>query len=492
MKDCTMNYLLGIDVGTAGTKSALFSEQGDLMDLAYREYGLFYPNEGWVEQNPDDWWRALVETVREITERNKCGKDVVALSLSTQGGALVLLDKDFHAVYPAVSWLDARAEETADKLLRKISREELYEMSGWPITGGLNLPVVFWFKEKHPELYQKSRFFASTIDYINYLLTGRFAIDYTNLALTMFLDLDKRDWSQKGLAITGLTRANVPEIVVSGQVLGKLSSDAARTLGLSDEVTVVSGAHDQYCASIGAGAVNTGDCVLSCGTAWVLLATCDRLYFDEQSLGGRGITQSVFPGIHPVPGKFGLMTSVPFGGNSLKWFRDVMRPGHSFEMLDEAAAGVQPGSEGLAFVPISSSRSGKGAFLGIDGMHGEPHFVRAIMEGVSFVNRRHLAMIRHAGVQVKKLIMIGGGSKSSVWPRIVADTCNTRVVLPRITEAACAGAAVLAGVGSGLFGSIEEASVQIAGVKSIIKPVNDTVRLYTDRYKRFVEYLGCA
>jgi len=189
-----MKYLLGIDVGTAGTKSALFTEKGEFVDLACREYGLSYPNEGWVEQNPDDWWRALVDTAKDVTERNGCRKDVVALSLSTQGGALVLLDEKFHVLYPAVSWLDVRAEETANKLLQKISREELYRMSGWPITGGLNLPVVFWFREKRPELYRESRFFASTIDYINYLLTGRFAIDYTNLALTMFLDLEERDW----------------------------------------------------------------------------------------------------------------------------------------------------------------------------------------------------------------------------------------------------------------------------------------------------------
>ncbi len=487
-----MKYLLGIDVGTAGTKSALFSERGDLMGLAYREYGLSYPVKGWVEQNTEDWWRALVDTVREVTAKIRCKKDVVALSLSTQGGALVLLDEDFHALYPAVSWLDTRAEETANKLLRHVSREELYKMSGWPIIGSLNLPAVFWFREKRPVLYEKSWYFASTIDYINYRLTGRFAIDYTNLALTMFLDLVRRDWSEKGLAVAGLTRDNVPEIVPSGRLLGGLTSDAARALGLSEEVTVVSGAHDQYCASIGAGAVNTGDCVLSCGTAWVLLAICDRLYFDEKSLGSRGITQSVFPGIHPATGKFGLMTSVPFGGHSLKWFRDVMRPGRSFEKLDEAAARVGPGSEGLAFVPISSSRSGKGAFFGIDGVHEEAHFVRSIMEGVSFVNRRHLDMIRNAGVRVEKLIMIGGGSKSRVWPQIVADACNIQVVLPRISEAACAGAAVLAGVGSGIFGSIEEASVKIAGVKSIIKPVDDSVGMYSSLYKRFVEHLECA
>lgn len=172
--------------------------------------------------------------------------------------------------------------------------------------------MIFWFKEKQPELYENARFFASTIDYINYLLTGRFVIDYSNLALTMFLDLNKRDISDSALHIAGIDRSSVPEVLPSGQVIGKLTKEAAKKLGLSQDVVVVSGAHDQYCANIGAGAVDTGDCVLSAGTAWVLLATCDRLHFDEQSLSSGGITQSIFPGIHPIKGKYGFMTSVPY------------------------------------------------------------------------------------------------------------------------------------------------------------------------------------
>lgn len=481
-----MEYLLGIDVGTTGTKSTLFSIDGDMVDISYRGYELSYPHEGWVEQNPDDWWNALIGTVKEITTRNRCERDVVAMSLSTQGGALVLLDEHFNSICPSVSWLDTRANETTEQLLQKISIEELYKMSGWPIKNGLNFPVIFWFKEKQPELYENARFFASTIDYMNYLLTGRFVIDYSNLALTMFLDLNKRDISDSALHIAGIDRSSVPEVLPSGQVIGKLTKEAAKKLGLSQDVVVVSGAHDQYCANIGAGAVDIGDCVLSAGTAWVLLATCDRLHFDEQSLSSGGITQSIFPGIHPIKGKYGLMTSVPFGGNSLKWFKDVMKPGISYERLDRKAAEAACGSDNLMFVPISSSGSGKGAFLGIDGMHKDSHFIRAVMEGVSFVNRKHLELIQNAGVQVKSLIMIGGGAQSKIWPQIVADVCNIQVSLPEISEAACAGAAVLAGTGSGIFHSIEEASKKVTKDKSIIIPNQMNAEVYKELYQKFV------
>ncbi len=486
-----MEYLLGIDIGTTGTKSALFDRNGALIDIEYESYSINYPKEGWVEQNAEDWWNALVRTVMSVTARNKCGNEVVSMCLSTQGGTLIILDEKFHPVYNAVSWLDTRARDISEQLKQKISVQELYKTCGWPIINSLNFPNVFWFREKRPELFKKSRYFASTIDYINYLLTGKFCIDYTNLAIAMFLDLNKKGLSYKVLKIAGITKDSMPEIIPSGNTIGNLTEKSANILGLTDNVIVVSGAHDQYCANIGAGAVNVGDCVLSAGTAWALLAICEELYFSEESLISNNIVQSIFPGIHIIKGKYGLMTSVPFGGNSLKWFRDVMRTDTAYGMLNEDASEIQSGSENLLFVPISSSNTGKGAFLGIDGIHTMRHFTRAVFEGVSFVNKRNLGMIKEAGVGVKNLIMIGGGSKSSVWPQIVADDCNVPVILPRLNEAACAGAAILAGVGSGVFNSIEEASKKITKEKSQISPDKKNIEVYEKLYGRFISYLGC-
>ena len=476
-----MDYILGIDIGTTGTKSALFSADGCLVDSRHISYPITYPKEGWAEQNPEDWWNALVGTVRALVTGKKDFIKVSAMSLSTQGGCLILLDDHFHPVCNAISWLDTRAEEVSDLLLEKITLEDIYTSCGWISVKGCSFPSAFWFKEKRPDLFKRARYCASTIDYINYRLTGRFSIDYTNLAMTEFLDLHKRDWSDKALQIAGITRDNVSEIVASGNIIGKLKGAVAEELGLSKNVILVSGAHDQYCANIGAGAVNNGDCVLSTGTAWVLTLTTDRLLFDKN--------QILHPCIHLIKNKFGLMTSVPSGGNSLNWFQSTFRPGFNFEELSKEAEKADVGSEGMIFIPQSVSQHGKASFLNIDTVHNIGHFARSIFEGVAFANRRHIEAFASCGLKINKLIMIGGGARSAVWPQIVADISGVHVIIPEQKEAACAGAAILAGVGTGIFTSIEEAAKRFIGKDIQITPTEKNSVIYEKMYNDFVNFL---
>ncbi|MBN2323572.1 MAG: hypothetical protein JXQ30_07555 [Spirochaetes bacterium] len=487
-----MDHLLGIDVGTTGTKSALFTEDGRFVDIEYRAYPISYPEKGWAEQDPEDWWNALCGTVRAVVKRNDAAETVRSLSLSTQGGCLVLLDGRFSPVYSAVSWMDRRAGETSKMLLREIGMNELYKTCGWPVADSLPFPTICWFKQKRPGIFKKARYFASTIDYLNYLLTGRFAIDYTNLALTGFLDLGKRGFSERTVEIAGITKDNLPEIVPSGTVVGGLTAKAAKKLGLPANVPVVSGAHDRYCESIGAGAINAGDCVLGAGTSWVLLAAASRLCFHKARPDEKGFLRSIFPGLHPIEGLYGLMTVIPHGGNSLKWFRDVLRPESSFELLNGEASGIRAGSDGLMFFPISSSKSGKGAFLHIDGIHTRAHFTRAVYEGVAFMNRVQLDLFRQAGSTVRKLTMIGGGTKSSLWPGIVADVGDIPVEVPEKKEAACAGAWVLAAFGCGLCRTIREGSGLVGGEKTLIEPVKANAEIYRKAYDVYLDCLDHA
>jgi xylulokinase len=477
-----MSYLLGIDVGTTGTKSALFSADGNLIDISYRHYGLSYPREGWAEQDAEAWWTAVKETVGDIVSRNKYASDISGMSLSAQGGALVLLDGNFRPLYNAVSWADSRARETQPEFEKKITERDLYRICGWAWMSGLNFPTIFWFREKKFSLFKKTRYFSSTVEYINRKLTGRFSIDYSNLALTEFLDIENKGWSDKLIEIDGIDRKNLPEIVVSGEAVGNLTKEASEELGLKKGIPVISGAHDQYCANIGAGAVNTGDCVLSCGTAWALLATSDRLYYDDKYI--------VHPGIHLLKDKYGLMTVVSSGGESLDWFRGSFAPGYSIKRLDEEAKGVQCGSGGLIFVPKTISKSGSASFIRIDTSHTFKHFMRSVFEGVAYANRRHFEIFSSLGLTIKKAIMIGGGAKSPIWPGIVADVSRIPVYVPEQKECACAGAAILAGVGCGLYSSIEEASKYFTGKRQrVIEPVRENSAVYQELYRRFVESL---
>jgi xylulokinase len=197
----------------------------------------------------------------------------------------------------------------------------------------------------------------------------------------------------------------------------------------------------------------------------------------------------MFPGPHPARGKYGLMTVVPYGGNSLRWFKDILRPGSSFDELNQDAARVDIGSEGLMFIPISSAASGRGSFQGIDGVHTMSHFTRAVFEGVAFTNRLHFDLFKEAGLDVKELIMIGGGTKSTVWPQIVADLCGVVVELPLLQETACAGAALLAARGCGLFSSIAEGCGVFKGESSELFPSDNSTALYAEKYKTFLSYL---
>jgi xylulokinase len=382
--------------------------------------------------------------------------------------------------------MDTRAHETSKLLTQEITPEELYRMCGWPVTEGLNFPTIFWFRQKRRELFKKTHYFASTIDYLNYKLTGRFCIDYTNLALTGFLDLEKKEICEKTIGIDGIKRENIAEIVPSGERIGILKENAARILGLKKDIIVVSGAHDQYCANIGTGAVNIGNCVLDAGTSWVLLAISDKLHFSEKQLSeDQGLFGLIFPGLHPSSGKYGLMTVVPFGSNSLNWYRETFNPDRTFEQLSNDAAKVPCGSKGLLYIPIASSRSGRGAFLGVDASHTIDHYTRAVFEGVALANKVHRKLIEDSGLKLNSLTMIGGGARSSLWPQIVSDVLAMPVDLPEQRDAECAGAAILAGVGAGVIDSIEDGCSMFVTGKRKVETIDVNKEVYKKLYREF-------
>ena len=476
-----MECLLGIDVGTTGIKAGLFTAEGEMVDLEYRSYPISYLQPGWVEQNPEDWWENLVLAVRRISERNSDTRRVLGISLSTQGGCTTLLDENFRPLQPSISWLDTRASEVADDLRTLVGEQKLYETSGWANFDRLTFPVLFWFRKMRPDILDRASYIASTIDYLNYRLSGHFAVDVTNAAMTQLMDLHRRRWWGDALSLVGMSETQFAEIVSPGRVLGTLTREAAEALGLPSGVQVVAGMHDQYSASLGAGSIQIGDCVLSSGTAWVLLLTWQGMVFEP--------SRKLHPGIHVLPDKAGLLTTTPFGGGNLEWFRDAFAMDANLAELSLTAAKAPRGSQGVFFMPHGVTRSGRAAFLGMDSSHRIEHIVRAIFEGVAYSVKQNFEIFQRNGLAVKRVVMIGGGAKSEIWPEITAEILGVQLSLPSVREAACTGTGILSSVSIGLFENVEEAVQHFVGPTVSMSPRLDNVEFYQREYGRFVEYL---
>ena len=297
--------LLGIDVGTTGTKSILLDGEGRIVCSSYKKYSRSCTENGHVEQDAEDWWKALSYTVRECTKVLDSKDEVKAISLSTQGGSMVPVDADGDPLANAVTWMDTRGAEQHEALLKLNGEDFYYLRSGWRLSNSFNLIQIVWLRDNVPKVFEKAAKFLSTIDFINRRLTGEFRIDPTSAGMTQLFNIIEHKWDERILALAGLSTERLPEITNSGEVVGTLSRNAALELGLSKTVRVVSGGHDQYCAALGAGAIDTGDVLLSTGTSWVILAVADHPVLNTAFYPA--------PGQHVVGGRWGVISYTPAG-----------------------------------------------------------------------------------------------------------------------------------------------------------------------------------
>jgi len=476
-----MNYLLGIDVGTTGAKVALFDEAGRFLDVAGREYPMYHPAADQVEQDPEDWWRATVEATRcLIAQHPAAAASIAALAVSTQGGCTQLLDEHHRPLGRAISWLDTRSKSICAKWRQQFGDEFFYCHAGWTLKACLSLTQLEWLRVNRPDHFRRAALMVGTLDYMNMKLTGRVATDRTNAAISQLFGLEQLDWSDQLLALPHMPRERMPQIVPSGQPLGSLTAEAARALGINTTAVVASGGHDQYCAALGSGVTGAGDCLLSCGTAWVPLAITSRLTLDP--------AMRVYPGVHTVPGKWGLLQSVPAAGLALRWYRDTFCEQMSYEQLSDMAAEVPPGADGLLFLTAATVGDSGFHFAGAQLNHTRAHFARAILEGAVCRARQCLENLASMGTPAVRLVMIGGGAKSSIWPQIVTDLTGLRTDLPEISEAACRGAAMLGGIGAGVFRDFERAQERFATRTRTVPASSEARSAYEQLYARFNEH----
>jgi len=487
-----MDLLLGLDVGTTATKALLFDLAGNIVASASYPYDLIMPCSGWVEQDPEDLWRGVVETSRAVLSRVSTKDRILAVSQSSQAGTTIPADAEGRPVCNAISWMDQRAGQQAQRVRERWGSNFIRMTTGWTLWEGLPLQHIAWLRDNRPDIFGAARYFFFVNDFITYRLTGRSCMNPSDAGITQLMNVATGDWDERLLEIAGVRHEQLSPVHPSGHVVGRLTPAASEATGLPQDVLVVNGAHDQYCAAVGTGVTRPGPTLLSCGTAWVMLAVPESLEV--------GLSSGMNISCHAVEGRWGALRSLGGVGRSLEWLLDNIwgranargRPGNLYDAVNKAVARSRVGANGLFFLPptgghASSIGTAQGGFVGLTLSHSRSDLARAVMEGVAFELRWALEEIRAAGVQVAEFKMVGGAAQSPMWPQIVADVTGVPVALPTVRQAAARGAAILAGVGVGVFADPEAGFIAFRGQETQLEPIPENCIQYNALFHTYQE-----
>ncbi|MCP4644828.1 MAG: hypothetical protein GY851_30580 [bacterium] len=473
--------IIGIDAGTTGLKSLVFDATGAVLSRAYREYGLANPRPGHFEQDPSEWWDALCATVRGALQQGQIDPARVAgVSISFQGSTFVLLGNDGTPLRPAVSWMDRRANEIPGK-----DEERLFATTGLRTFPGWTGSALRWFAKHDVDVLRRTRCVALVGDYFVHRLTGNLVTDYSSASRTRLFDVARRTWVDDLVAECGLEVSQLPRVDDSGAVAGVVSAAAAQACGLKAGTPVVLGGFDQSCMSLGAGALAPDTLLVSLGTATMVSVSTRKPVVDPE----RRVTTSC----HVAPDTWCLQAPIMTTGAVLRWWRDgffAPREG-GYEAMDRAAAEVAPGADGLIVLPEfngsgtpSWDSHERGAFLGLTLAHTQGHIIRAIMEGVALSARTNLDIIEELGCAIDTVRIVGGGAESALWTEIIGDVLGKPRVQVAEPEVGTLGAAMLAGVGAGVFASLDEAVAAMAPQDTQVDFCPERHNSYQDVYER--------
>lgn len=488
-----MEYLLGIDIGTSGTKTVLFDKDGSTVASSTFEYPMYQPDIGWAEQDPDDWWKATCYTIKAVLSKSGVNpKNIKGVGLSGQMHGAVLLDGEGNVLRKAIIWCDQRTELECGQITGLIGAERLIQITANPALTGFTASKIMWVKNNEPQIFKKIKKILLPKDYIRFRLTGEYATEVSDASGMQLMDIPKRQWSGEVLDKLGIERSQLGEMYESQEVSGKVNHTGAELTGLREGTPVVGGAGDQAAGAVGNGIVKPGIVSSTIGTSGVVFAYSEKISIDP---GGR-----VHTFCHAVPDTWHIMGVTQGAGLSLKWFRDNfcieekrvagLMNTDPYILMDQEAEKVRPGCNGLIYLPyLMGERSphldaaAKGVFFGLSAKHEKPDMLRAVMEGVVFSLKDCLEIIKGMGVEVNEVRASGGGGKSPLWRQMQADVFGTDVATINSSEGPALGVALLAGVGTGLYSSVAEACDTVINVKSRQEPVQEVNREYMKYYK---------
>lgn len=478
-------YVIGLDVGTTGTKAVVIDEKGMIRGSGYKEYELHSAPGGIVTQSAEDWWDAVCFAVKKAVSAVSDPENVTAIGLSTQGASMVAVDKNCRPLYDVMTWMDNRAVSETEYLDRTVGADRIYKKCGWRLAPWGDASKILWIKNHEPEIFSQTAKFLSTVEFVNFRLTNRAVIDPTNAAIRQLFDIGKADWDDEILAAVGIGRDVLPEITPTGECIGTLTPDAAEALGLSESVKVCCGAHDQYCASLGCGAVNTGDMLLATGTTWVVLGITKAAMYTDSGIA---------PGIHPAGG-YGAMASIVSAGSALKWYKSIID--RDFKTIDiEAEKRVDSARELFALPYVAGAGFPHnrpeihGAMFGLDICHDKYDIARAMMEGVAFEAKTVLDCFADQGMSIKTLMMTGGASRSRLWSEIVGYITGCDIYRMQEPETCCVGAGMLAAVGSGMFSDFGECKKCMVKSEKLDLPDASMYDYYREKEAKYKKLVG--
>ena len=468
-------YLLAHDLGTSGNKATLFTESGTLVGSVTESYPTDYKNGNWAEQDPESWWTAVCISSKKLLEKVDVSR-LAAVAFSGQMMGCLCIDEQGRPLRPHILYCDQRSGVQCDSLTERVGADEIYRISGHRPSSSYAVEKLMWVRDNQPEIYAKTAFFLNAKDYMNFRLTGRIATDFNDASGSNAFDIQTLSWSDKIIDAAGVSRSMFPEAVASTEIIGCITEQAASATGIPCGTPVAAGAGDGGCATVGAGSVAPGATYCYLGSSSWISTTSEAPVPDPE--------MKTFTWAHPVRGYYQPCGTMQTAGSSYAWLRNTLADGKDFEAINDIIAESPAGANGVVFLPyMLGERSprwnpdAKGAFIGLGLETVQSDIYRSVLEGIS-MNLDIILRVMKGGVDISDILLIGGGAKGGLWRQILADVFVVPVKVPEyLEEATSMGAAIIGGVGCGLFPDFSAAE-RFVNITQQTMPIEENVRVY--------------
>ena len=473
---------IGVDLGTSAVKLLLMDENGVIQNITSRDYPLYFPKPGWSEQNPEDWLNAVLDGLQELTE--DCDKTQIAgIGAGGQMHGLVVLDADDKVIRPTILWNDGRTQKETDWLNNEIGTKQLSSWTGNIAFAGFTAPKLLWMRENEPALFAKIDKVMLPKDYINYMLSGVHCTDYSDASGMLLLDVAHKCWSREMLEICGITEAQMPKLFESYDAVGTLKADIAERLGFPENVVIAAGAGDNAAAAVGTDTVAEGSCNISLGTSGTIFIPSAEFKSDDANA------------LHAFAhsnGQFHLMGCMLSAASCNKWWLETVLDTDQYAEEQAPITDEMLGKNHVFFLPYlmgerapHNDPSARGCFIGLTMDSTRADMTQAVLEGISFGLRDSLEAARAMGIEIRSSMLCGGGAKSPLWKKMLANIMNIELTIPETEQGPGYGGAMLAGVACGKYATVEEAAHSLVRVTETVKPDPELAALYEERYQQF-------